>query len=404
MLSILLSLSAFATEPQMIWPLCGRITESPPPGWSAPEGCPDDRADQTDLPLAATYGPRQVARPSHRYEWHRGIDIPTACGTPIFAIDDATVMWAGEHPRYDDRMIRLRHGECTDSCLHSEFQHISHAAVQQGQTVQQGDLIGWTGFFGIGKGAHASSSSACAGAEGATEFLHLEIRQGPESDPASVWARDAIHPLRVLPYPDDGARGMQVRITNVGTWDPLNPNVELSVTSPPGELDVARVELRIIDLATGRTVRQQGDGEHPLGYPVLGTTYDFEQYNRAWTHKNSSTSPWESYETCPFAGEHGAHYSDRVHLYDRHPGDPRVGWFNGYAIFAKFMTPRSPSWMISTRYTHLAGTDDPDNLCVVAWAEDISGARSEVATWTTNRNAAACTWRFETPFVSSGEP
>ena len=44
-------------DPDMAWPLCGRITEAPPGGWVEADGCPVDRfgnAAHSDEPLSAT--------------------------------------------------------------------------------------------------------------------------------------------------------------------------------------------------------------------------------------------------------------------------------------------------------------------------------------------------------------
>ncbi|MFT5609190.1 MAG: hypothetical protein ACI9LY_002814 [Arenicella sp.] len=46
-LSFLFSYSALAAgeiDPQMVRPMCGRISESPPPNWTDPDGCPVNRA------------------------------------------------------------------------------------------------------------------------------------------------------------------------------------------------------------------------------------------------------------------------------------------------------------------------------------------------------------------------
>ncbi|HKJ16257.1 MAG TPA: hypothetical protein VJ984_02770, partial [Xanthomonadales bacterium] len=72
------------TDPDMIWPLCGRISENPPPGWVDTDGCPAERFGDpaySDAPFSATYGPRPLASESNRYDFHRGVDIATPIGT-----------------------------------------------------------------------------------------------------------------------------------------------------------------------------------------------------------------------------------------------------------------------------------------------------------------------------------
>ncbi|WP_372877947.1 M23 family metallopeptidase, partial [Pseudomonas sp.] len=81
-------------DPSPAWPLCGRIAEAPPVGWDASQGCPSERwgsAAHADFPIASTFGPRQLPSDNYRYDFHRGLDIGTATGTPIFAITDGVV-------------------------------------------------------------------------------------------------------------------------------------------------------------------------------------------------------------------------------------------------------------------------------------------------------------------------
>ena len=42
-----------------------------------------------------------------RYDFHRGVDIPTEDGTPLYAIDDGKVKIAGYHINYSDGTISV---------------------------------------------------------------------------------------------------------------------------------------------------------------------------------------------------------------------------------------------------------------------------------------------------------
>jgi murein DD-endopeptidase MepM/ murein hydrolase activator NlpD len=214
---------AFATntDPDPVWPLCGRIAENPPPGWVATDGCPAARfgdAGYTDEPLSATFGPRPLASENNRFDFHRGVDIATPIGTPFFAIADGTVMIAGEHSSYSDPVVSVRHfrpGEsgCSPSgCYHSQYLHVSSWVVNASDQVVKGQLLGYTG---------ASDSGF--------QHLHFEIRDAPGFDPLSAWSRDAIHPLSVLPYaaPNDTS----IVFNAVDFSNPAAGRVDLSLTS-----------------------------------------------------------------------------------------------------------------------------------------------------------------------------
>ena len=125
-------------DPNMAWPLCGRITENPPAGWQDTDGCPSERfgnSDHTDLPLRSVFGPRPLVSENERYDFHRGLDIPTPIGTPVFAIADGVVRIAGDNPSYSDPLVQLRHfrsGETSCSsagCYHSNYMHLSSVVV-----------------------------------------------------------------------------------------------------------------------------------------------------------------------------------------------------------------------------------------------------------------------------------
>lgn len=42
-----------------------------------------------------------------RYDFHRGVDIPTPEGTPVHAIDGGSVRIAGSNPHYTDLLVQV---------------------------------------------------------------------------------------------------------------------------------------------------------------------------------------------------------------------------------------------------------------------------------------------------------
>jgi murein DD-endopeptidase MepM/ murein hydrolase activator NlpD len=100
------------------------------------------------------------------YEYHPGIDIAVAEGTPIRAAADGTVIFtqpeasSGGYGNY----TCIDHGGGLSTC----YAHQTTFAVAAGQSVSQGDIIGYTGCTGYCLGPH----------------LHFEVRiNGAVTDP-----------------------------------------------------------------------------------------------------------------------------------------------------------------------------------------------------------------------------
>lgn len=89
---------------------------------------------------------------------HGGIDIAAATGTPVRAADGGVVSIAGT--RADSAsygvFVRLHHG----TRYRTLYAHLSSVAVKPGQTVAEGQVIGYVGSTGRSSGPH----------------LHFEVR------------------------------------------------------------------------------------------------------------------------------------------------------------------------------------------------------------------------------------
>ncbi len=319
--------SAQQFDPDMAWPLCGRITEDPGESWhpvTAPD-CPAYRFGDpaySDLPINSTFGPRPLASEGGRYDFHRGIDIATPVGTPVFAIADGIVRHAGPHTGYSDPVIIVRHyrpGETTCStagCYHANYLHMSGwLDFATNEPVVKGQLLGYTGE-----------------SESGFDHLHFEIRDARPEDPFSSWQRDAIHPLIVLPHAD--AAPVAVSVGAFDQTDPANPVVEVTVTTT--RADLAAVDVTLFD-GSGAAIAQPGDAPDLFGYNVEPAFFDFEVWNRQYTHKDSSAAPWESFgaggeNQCPYHGDHPSSYTAHVHMDRAASDDDRIGAFNGVRI------------------------------------------------------------------------
>jgi len=82
-------------------------------------------------------------------EFHSGIDIGAAIGTPVKAPAPGTVVFAGQHAEYGITVI-IDHGNDTKSL----YGHLSRLNVTTDQAVQRGDTVAFTGNTGRSSGPH----------------------------------------------------------------------------------------------------------------------------------------------------------------------------------------------------------------------------------------------------------
>jgi murein DD-endopeptidase MepM/ murein hydrolase activator NlpD len=134
--------------------------------------------------MNTSYGPRIDA---DRWDFHDGIDLPAAVGTPVYAMATGTVHRAGPADKmttgqgFGSTHVLLKVADPTDGVddLFLVYLHLDSIAkgVIAGAHVNQGDLIG------------------AVGQEDATyPHLHLEFRKGEPSQ------QNSRHPLRYLSY------------------------------------------------------------------------------------------------------------------------------------------------------------------------------------------------------------
>jgi len=85
------------------------------------------------------------------YRPHLGIDYAAPVGTPVQAIGDGTVIYAG-YRGPEGRFIKVRH----NSTYTSYYLHLSRFAkgIKKGCRVEQGQLIGYVGSTGLSTGPH----------------------------------------------------------------------------------------------------------------------------------------------------------------------------------------------------------------------------------------------------------
>jgi len=90
---------------------------------------------------------------------HNGIDMACAQGTPIYATRAGTVTTTSYQAGGAGNYVSINHLDGFSSI----YMHMTHYVVSQGQTVSQGQLIGYVGSTGISTGPHLHFGISYAG-------------------------------------------------------------------------------------------------------------------------------------------------------------------------------------------------------------------------------------------------
>ncbi len=100
---------------------------------------------------------------------HNGTDFGAACNTPLYAAQSGTVVTARTQGGFGNYVV-IDHGVIGGASIMTGYAHQSRMAVQPGQRVSAGQLIGYVGTTGLSTGCH----------------LHLQVyKNGKVVDPLS---------------------------------------------------------------------------------------------------------------------------------------------------------------------------------------------------------------------------
>jgi murein DD-endopeptidase MepM/ murein hydrolase activator NlpD len=98
--------------------------------------------------LSSSYGLRFHPILGYR-RMHAGMDFAASYGSPIYAVTDGRVSYAGWHGGHG-KYVRLEHS----GGIGSGYAHMSRVAVAAGQMVRRGQVIGYVGSTGLSTGPH----------------------------------------------------------------------------------------------------------------------------------------------------------------------------------------------------------------------------------------------------------
>lgn len=127
------------------------------------------RSPLPDAPVTSGFGPRMDPFLGRR-ALHSGIDFAADGGTPVLATGRGVVLRAGWAGGYG-KLVEIEH----DDALVSRFGHLSRVAVQSGQSVEPGDVIGYVGSTGRSTGPHLHYETRLAG--GAVDPMRFLVEE-----------------------------------------------------------------------------------------------------------------------------------------------------------------------------------------------------------------------------------
>lgn len=145
------------------------------------------------------------------YRPHLGVDYAAATGTPVVALGDGVVAFAGWNGGFG-RQVRLRHGSLYVTC----YGHLSRfgEGIRTGRRVAKGQTIGYVGSTGLSTGPHLDFRVQCQGAY----IDPLKMENPPTAPvPEEVWARFRATVATLEAVADTLAPGGRVRL------DPILP-------------------------------------------------------------------------------------------------------------------------------------------------------------------------------------
>ena len=130
--------------------------------------------------ISSSFKPRRFHPVQKRWKAHRGIDYAANRGTPVVAAGNGKVIKAA-YDKYNGHHVFIQHGEKYTT----KYLHFTKRKVRKGQTVKQGQVIGYVGSTGLASGPHLHYEFLVNGVHRNPRTVKL-----PKATPIAVKQRD----------------------------------------------------------------------------------------------------------------------------------------------------------------------------------------------------------------------
>lgn len=166
--------------------------------------------------ISSTFGPRILAS-ANRYDFHRGVDISAAEGTPVVAALSGTFYGVKNYASGGltviiDHSVNILFQNVTCTRLSTFYMHLQGfspaiASGTKGMSITKGDVIGYAGTTGSVVSSHlhfeARLGSRCS----------LEYQIANPSSSCSTFGHDPhIHPLGLFPPAPQASDAVQIQV------------------------------------------------------------------------------------------------------------------------------------------------------------------------------------------------
>lgn len=138
--------------------------------------------------VSSNFNPKRFHPVQKRIKPHRGVDYAAPVGTPVMAAGDGKVIRAS-YDKYNGHHVFIQHGEKYTT----KYLHFTRRAVKKGETVKQGQVIGYLGSTGMVTGAHLHYEFLVNGVHRNPRTVEL-----PKADPIDAAERKAFEEIAAV--------------------------------------------------------------------------------------------------------------------------------------------------------------------------------------------------------------